>query len=1318
MKKRITGFLCALALIIACSSISYGQGTTSTLSGTVLDPGGAAISGAGITVKNMTNGAEFAIKTNDQGGYTIPSLGAGVYSVTIEATGFKKVVIQGVKLDVGTPATVNVNLEVGQASESVVVQGGGEVLQTQSANVSTTITGRQITELPFTSRDALDLVLLLPGTNTPGRPRTSSINGLPKGSINITMDGVNVQDNILKSSDGFFTYVRPRIDAVDEVTVSTATPGAESGAEGAVAVKFVTRAGSNEFHGSIYEYHRNPALNANYWFNNRDNAYDVQAARNCGAAYYSPNCKSLRDRVLVNQYGFRLGGPFRFPKKLFGPAAFDGRDKAFFFVNYEEFRIPEQSTRQRTILNPNAQRGIFSYTAGGVTREVNLLDTTKFGALATLDPTTSKLLADIRASTALSGSVQGIGDPNTQQFTFTNTGGQARYFPTVRLDFNLTNNHHLENIWNYQEFTGQADFLNNTDPAFPGFPNTGSQGSSRFSNVTALRSTLTPTIVNEARFGLTGGTILFFPEISAAQFANQGGYNLVINDALGISNATASAAPSRRNAPVRQFTDTLSWSKGVHSFNFGGSFTHINFWSSAQTVVPQIRFGVLADDPANSAFAGCETCNFPGAADPVLNQARGLFALLTGRVTAVNANAVLSELNNQYTYLGQNVQRGSQREFGFFAQDSWRVNSNLTLNLGARWEVQLPFVPKTDVYSQTTFDELFGVSGKGNLFKPGTLAGKETQFTLYGKGTQSYNVDYNNIAPSFGFAYTPNFNGALGKVFGEKGKTVFRGGYSMSFVREGLNVFTAIYGANPGLTIAANRTLALQNLGPLPLLLRDSARLTPPSFVSSPVYPTTGVITNSANAFNPNLQLGYVQSWSFGVQRELNKDTVVEVRYVGNRGVKLWQQYNLNEVNLVESGFINEFKLAQANLVANRAAGRGNSFAYFGPGTGTAPLPLMLGFFTSSRAVDTPGAYTATRFTNATFVNALAINNPNPTAFVGFGTTLGASGFISDATLRNNGVAAGFAPNIFLANPGKQGGAFSIENNGRTWYDSVQIELRRRLSKGLLVQGNYVFAKSFTNFPASSSSVFFQPPTLRNVGGNKTISPFNIVHAFKANWIYELPFGKNRWLGAGAGPVLDRLIGGWEFHGAARFQGGTPFNFGNVRLIGMTRNELQKSVKMRFDDAAKIAYYLPDDIIKNTFRAFNASATSATGYGTEGAPTGRYIAPASGGSCVEAFVGQCGLNHLILFGPRFDRYDLSLVKKTKITETVTFEFRAEFLNAFNNINFIVGNPANDINNIGGFGANTFGQVTQAYRDTSTTNDPGGRMIQFVGRINF
>src|SRR5262249_21007694 len=207
---------------------------------------------ATVIVKNAATGAEFKATSSGSGVYTAPSLGSGTYLVTISAQGFKQAVVRDVKLDAGVPATVNVTLDVGAASESVVVQGGGEIVQTQSATVSTTLQVKQIANLPLQTRNVLDFVVFLPGTNTTGGPRGSIINGLPQGALNITIDGLNTQDNTNKTTDGFFSYISPRLDAIEEVTVSTATPGAESGGQGAVQVKFVTRQGSSEFHGSLY----------------------------------------------------------------------------------------------------------------------------------------------------------------------------------------------------------------------------------------------------------------------------------------------------------------------------------------------------------------------------------------------------------------------------------------------------------------------------------------------------------------------------------------------------------------------------------------------------------------------------------------------------------------------------------------------------------------------------------------------------------------------------------------------------------------------------------------------------------------------------------------------------------------------------------------------------------------------------------------------------------------------------------------------------------------------------------------------------------
>src|SRR5262249_37539060 len=260
---------------------------------------------------------------------------------------------------------------------------------------------------------------------------------------------------------------------------------------------------------------------------------------------------------------------------------------------------------------------------------------------------------------------------------------------------------------------------------------------------------------------------------------------------------------------------------------------------------------------------------------------------------------------------------------------------------------------------------------------------------------------------------------------------------------------------------------------------------------TAPSFPITSTIGNSANGFLPGLDTGYVQSWTFGWQRELNKDTVIEARYVGNRGVKLWRQYNINELNTVENGFFNEFKLAQANLIANNAAGgnRAGSFAYFGAGTGTSPLPIILGFFngkTASQAGDL-SLYTSSFFRNSTFISALDTTRPNA---IGFATTI----YQNPSSFAANASSAKLAPNFFVTNPdvqtnlGGNGGSFLVDNGGRTSYDALVIELRRRLSKGLLVQGSYTFAKAFTNMFASSSVVFSQYTTLRNPGLDKSPS--------------------------------------------------------------------------------------------------------------------------------------------------------------------------------------------------------------------------------------
>jgi hypothetical protein len=1314
-KNRFLKFALVVGLTLIVQLAAFAQGTTGSIAGSVKDSNDAAIPNATVVVKGAA-GQEFTAVTSSNGTYAIPAIATGLYTVTVTAPNFKKGVVENVKVDVGTPTTTDVVLQAGDISETVVVTSGGEVLQTQTSAVATTITGRQITETPLTSRDALDLVTLLPGTAQVGRPRASSINGLPKGSLSITIDGVDVQDNLLKSSDGFFTFVRPRLDAIDEVNVSTAAGGADSGGDGAVQIRFVTRRGTNDYRGSLFWQHRDQSLNSNYFYNNLTG--------------------QSRNPINLNQYGGSFSGPIPFLRPGDGGKWFDsGKDKAFFFVNYEEFRIPESTPRQRTILTPDAASGIFRYGANSV----NLLQIAQNAGLPnTIDPTVGSLLSAIRSATG-QGVVSATANPNTQFFDFIAKTKSQRRFLTMRYDFNLHKNHALEVIWNRNIFgsggAGGFDLLNNRDPSFPGFPNFGDQRSRRYSTSIAVRSTLTNNLVNEARYARLYGSSVFGPGLSPAQFQNQGGYNLNFNFTnpgvptayLGLTNVTAGTASNvtgfsqtgssdnRRGSPNWDLSDNLTWIKGNHAFTFGGQYKQVKLnTASINQIVPLIYFGLDASDPADAIF---NATTLPGASAAQLVQAKGLYALLTGRVTDILQTAFLNS-EGTYELRGDQFQSGKQVVYGLYAQDSWKIRPNLTLSYGVRWQPQDVFTPETENFSYaSSFADVFGVSGVGNLFKPGTLTGRAPTFSVVGKGFQPYKADKNNFAPSVGVVYSPEFgdSGFLRKIFGASGDSVFRAGFQRAFVREGTNVALTILSSSPGATLDASRNVSLGTL-PVGTLFRNIGSITPPSFPQTPPSSITGTFNDAVTVFDPNIKTGYVDSWSVGYQRQLDKNTVVEARYVANRGRDLWRMYNLNEINVTENGFVNEFRLAQANLIANNASGvaaRIGSYAYFGPGTGTSPLPILQAFFRGAGDPNNAAQYTSALYRNTTLTAQLSTLVPNVRGF--------ATNIENSATRRNNALAAGLPSNFFYVNPTVLGGgAFLVDNSNSTSYDALQIELRRRLSNGLLVQGSYTFSKSLaTSFAGQGDSRTLQSfRTLRNRDLDKVLSPYDVTHAFKANFIYELPFGQGQPFFSGVNRWMNFLVGGWSLIGAVKLQSGTPINFGNVNLVGMDRKELEKAVKVYFNQTVRYGTtaapttlpvsYLPVDIIENTFRAFNLEQIS-----------GRAIVPAAYGGCVQEFVGQCGFSNLIVHGPKFFRTDLSLSKKFKFDEKRSVELRAAAYNALNNTQFRVGGWAADVVNVTAFGTG-FGNLTtgSAYLDTSTTNDQGGRTIELILRINF
>jgi hypothetical protein len=1310
-----------LSLMLILPVLVSAQVTTSgRLTGVVTDSQGALVPRAEVEVTQAETKTTFNTTANGEGSWSIPSVPNGTYTIIVSAPNFKKTMIQNVKVDAGQIATANAVLEPGGANEQIVITGGGEILQTETANVATTITGKQITELPFVTRDALQLVLTLPGVQTPGVPRTSSINGLPKGSVNLTLDGANIQDNFLRSSDGFFTQVQPKADAVQEVTVSTAVPGAESGGEGAVQVRFVTKSGTSEFHGGGFWQYRSPRFNSNYYFNNIDGL--------------------PRDSLFLRQFGGHIGGPIIFPKLL------KSRDRAFFFLNYEEFRLPQaygslSAVGNILVLTPEARQGLFTYKdSGGTVRTVNLLTlAASKGFPGTVDPKVGAGLdivnTAVRTEGALKSRIASANDYNRFDYQFQDPGTNIRRFPTARFDWNITKNQHLEFIHNYQFYYSTPDAVNGQNSVAPGqgivigTPGvTGSIYRDSFSYVMAHRWTINERLVNEIRATSGGnGTSVFTREFAPGLFSFWGGNAVASGTFLGAQGNGTGAfynrrTTSRRNTPTKGLTDNITFIKSSHTLNFGASFLRINSFTQAAgtQVVPQVLLGITSDDPmTTSVFTNTGSSpSFPGANSTQLGNAQSLYAILTGRVSAINRSVSLDGDTKKYVFDGF-TEFNHQNEWAFYGQDSWKARPNLTLNYGLRWEFEPSAVNDNLVYTRTGFDGIFGVSGVGNLFAPGTFSGQPTQFRLLKEGEQGYPTRHHDFAPSFGFAYTPGFKSRfLKRLTGESGQTVIRGGYSIAYTREGFNAYTAMFGSNEGGTLNLNVSPSLTP-GIFPagsVLFRNGnfPSLAPPADTSK--YPFTPAFGSAggSNDFDSQLKAGYTQSFSFGIQRELNKNTAVEVRFVRTHGTHLWRQYDLNEVNIFENGFLTQFKAATNNLTISQAAGKGDNYGNQGlPGQVNVPL-ITVGLNSSTNST------MVTRLLQGqagAAANTIAFNLSNMNRLINAGlvpfTTLPAG---TDCISGNSTSQTCKVSNFFLVNPQTTGGAFLMTHGTDTSFNALQIEVRRRLSNGFLFQGSYQYGKALANAFVSSSSVFSQPRTLRDPELDRDFSPWDVRHGLKFDFVYELPFGPGGRYLTSSNSIVRRVVGNWQIGGVTRIQSGpatlltsggratvNQFDSGVV-LHNMTLKDLEKMVKIRKDPSG-VVYWLPQNVIDNTIAAFSSQT------GTPLDPNAPYIGP----PLTAGVLGE----RIVFHGPPTARFDFNVLKRIPLTEKVNFEGRVSFLNAFNRPNFYLGDSDSTIRSISA-ASTSFGQTRSAYRDitVSGTNDPGGRLIEWQLRLNF
>jgi Carboxypeptidase regulatory-like domain len=1267
--RALINALTVTAVLFVCSLASMAQGiTTGSIAGTATDQTGGIVPGVKVKLRDEGTNAIKEVVANDSGGFVLPNLPFGTYEVTVSAAGFQTAVYKGVVVESSRTTDLNVIMQVGNVVETVQIEGAAPVLEVTSNTISNTVRNEAVRNLPLGGRNILNFALLVPGSaSVGGSGRNSAYNGMPGATINMMLDGINNNSNGFKSGGtSFFGTVPTRVDAIEEVTIATTGLGADASGEGAMQVQFVTKRGTSEYHGGVFMQHRNSALNANSLAN-----------------------KSVgldRAPSHMNEFGGRLGGPLPIP---FGRL----KEKLFFFVNYEREVTPGSSTPTRVVLRPEAQQGVFRYRdAEGVERAPNLLEIAgRSGFPSQIDPIIADQFRQI--SSFLNGGALSDRDRITQNFDFITPTKTVSTFPTARIDYQITPNLTWTGTWNLFDrgISGSKRWPNDPRPASDLYSNTWYIAS------TSVNWTVTPRITNEIKYGVQHNTDLNSKDQSFDKLDINGRMMTLANLPFGLSTLVDPALTIPRTNGTHNLYDNMKLLFGNHNMTIGGTFRHIGWYDANYNGggIPAVTMGVATGDPITTALTLSE--DLPRISTQDLNNARSLYALLTGRVSAISATRGIDRETKQFKDQTHIIRLDKQNVGSLYFQDSWRFRTNLTLNYGLRWEFSGDTHDGSDIYTSPTLEHLLGPSG--SLFTPGILNGIQDPQIF--QQSHTYRRDYLNPGPNFGFAWSPNFkDGALAKLFGKDQKTVIRGSYGVSYYDEGTNNFTSFASNSPGLLQTLSLSPGMPGFAvgdlslsePFPSLVGFPANYSPPFRQADFTFRSINF-----SSMQPDLRTPYIQQWNLGIQRELAKNTVVEVRYVGNKGTHLWRGYNLNEVNIFENGFLDEFKNAQRNLQINQKAGV-NSFAFRAGVDGLVPLPIFEAAF---GARGSQGALPSNQgFTNGGFINLLDQGQAGRFASQLAGNStylcrmLGSS-FEPCARLGFN--ASGPYPiNFFQANPYAAGQNLRLmTDDSNSSYHGMQMQFRQRLTKGLSLTANYTWSKAINDRFVDSDNNFVNYTTLRDKKLDRRPSIFDLRHAFQAYWGYELPFGRGKSLATG-NSVLDNVIGGWTFSGIVRWQSGRVFrltsdrqtvnqNESGVILNGITRDELQKMVKISSGGPLGNVLYLDPKLI-----------------GQDGRANPQYLAyptkPGEFGQFIE------------LYGPSVFIPDFSLAKDIPIKERVKFNFWVTFLNAFNSPVFDV--PTNGVAGTISIDSTTFGQTRSIF------GGGNARAIQFRAGIVF
>jgi hypothetical protein len=1347
MKGIWVAIASCVLLVFATAGLAQ-EGINASLSGTVSDPSGALIPGVGVVTRNVGTGVRFTTVTNESGTYRFPSLQPGTYEVTATLPGFQT---QTFRLSLGTAQDIrqNFTLQVGTVTQTVEVTAAADSLLTaDSPSVSTTLQAEQVVDLPLVGRNVIDLVTAtMPGVNGNGTASTSfaGVTANAGANIGISMDGVTM--NTGRYTQGLTTSYFINPDLVDELRVVVAPVDVEG--RGAAQIQMRARSGTNQYRGSATWNVRNSALNANTWDNNRQGISQTWVNRHQSTVAFGGPI--IKNKTFFFALYDRQDQVQKTPTDsvVLTPLARQGIFRFFPGVNNGNADVIASGQGNTVVAkvvdkagNPLDPATISADILARTGRTVNVGPLTSFsvfgdsvnpGDPSRNRPDPTRLIQAIvdkmpvpnaydGAATIGGVSVDGL-NTGVIRFVRRTVGGSAggnggtleaynRNQINIKVDHNFNDRHRLSGTW-----VRESHYTDNND--LSPWP-TGYNGEIREEprvGTLSFTSTLTPNLLNEFRYSYRLNNLHWNPAIETdavkedarAFMPSINGYPVYVRPVMFTNHVLGSHGDLGQKSPLTSFTDTVSWTHAAHAFKGGVEFryAHTAGYQPAPVTAPNLGLiPVAVGGAGNVPVTGID--RVAGLLTNNITLAQNTLLFLAGSIGTVNqrfetwepTDTQFLDYKGSYNHPGQpentrgKIRQVHQDEFSWFFKDDWKLRPSFTLNLGLRWDLfRVPFVLSGTGQRWTRGPVggnagYFGISGRTfseGFHTAGTGSGDLTGITLIGPGTKYpdqgiWRSDRNNFAPAVGFAWTPGFGG--------KDKTTVRGGYQISYLLPGnsLSWVDLDMRTLPGSEFAASDTggAAYRDLSTLTFPLIS------PSVIPEVVSPPLTDHTSSQNFYDPNYTTPYVQTFTLGVTRQLPGNMILDVKYLGTRGVKLHSSINYNEPDFRFNGLL-------PALIQTRAGGNAAIFDQmfnglnFGAGIGV----VGSGGVSGSEALRRHTLFRAD-IANGNFRSVA--NNLNT---ANIGVTVPPGQTTAGGTLRSSGL---FQENFITANP--QFGPMEMRTNSDTsTYHSMETQVTMRPRHGITYQATWTWSRATGVAPptADGGGTTEVYRDFTNLDADYTLATFHRTHNFRGYATFELPFGPNRLLGTNSTGVLAAVIGGWQLGTIFDFSTGAPLSVSATTTVNRTGTpdivgDFPRKGQVKWGDP--FGNYFGDGLFRVQDPACRQVASNLTAFcsntaiATDAAGTNIILQNAAPGG-----LGTLGLYPI--YGPGSWNFDANLQKRFRIDEARSVTFRVDTRNVFNHPT-----PANPSLNIN---AGTFGQIS---------NKTGSRSLAAQIRLEF